>query len=216
MGNTFYLDCEFDGHGGPLLSLALVGDSGDIHIRTEVSATNSWVQDNVVTVMDSHRLNAFTDVTCPDENYVGGVIRDFLKDCEHPVIIADSPVDIWRFCKVLSTDETGNWCSTDYSRMTFRVENVDSYPTNLHGAVQHNAWWDAAALRYKIIMDSFDFANFDHDPELVSEVLQGDLNSLLCAFMWGENPQGHMHWQLRCWGDPLDVHDINFLKSLRR
>jgi hypothetical protein len=31
--------------------------------------------------------------------------------------------------------------------MTFEVHNVDCYPTALEGAVQHNAWWDAMALR---------------------------------------------------------------------
>jgi hypothetical protein len=25
---------------------------------------------------------------------------------------------------------------------------VDAYPTTLDGAIQHNAWWDAMALRH--------------------------------------------------------------------
>lgn len=66
-------------------------------------------------------------------------------------IIADSPVDIGRFCAALSTSEDGGWASADYPRMTFEVHNVDCYPTTLPGAVQHNAWWDAMALRHLVM-----------------------------------------------------------------
>lgn len=36
--------------------------------------------------------------------------------------------------------------------LTFEVIRVDAYPTTLEGAVQHNAWWDAMALRH-LLMD---------------------------------------------------------------
>lgn len=62
----------------------------------------------------------------------------------------DSPVDIGRFCQAISTGDDGGWASTNYERMTFTVENVDCYPTDLPGAIQHNAWWDAMALRHKL------------------------------------------------------------------
>jgi hypothetical protein len=67
-----------------------------------------------------------------------------------PVIIADSPVDIWRFCEAISTGSDGEWASTEFPHMSFEVHNVDCYPTDLPGAVQHNAWWDAMALRHKL------------------------------------------------------------------
>lgn len=35
--------------------------------------------------------------------------------------------------------------------MTLEVNNVDAYPTELEGAVQHNAWWDAMALRHRAV-----------------------------------------------------------------
>lgn len=38
----------------------------------------------------------------------------------------------------------------NYPRMTFEVHNVDCYPTTMKGAVQHNAWWDAMALRHTL------------------------------------------------------------------
>lgn len=140
-----YIDCEFDGHDGPLLSIALVKQDGDsIHIQTDVEPTDLWVRQHVMPIMDAHRAAKSVKVY---HNEVGGVIRAFLAGTKAPVIVADSPVDIGRFCRALSTGPDGGWASGEYSRMTFEVHNVDCYPTSLVGAVQHNAWWDAMALR---------------------------------------------------------------------
>ena len=143
----FYIDCEFDGHDGPLLSIALVKDNGSgIHIATTAEASDPWVLANVVPLIDQHDCKMA--VRClPDE--VGAVLRTFI-DCDNPTIVADSPVDIGLFCRALSTGPDGQWASTEYPAMRFEVHNVDCYPTKLEGAVQHNAWWDAMALKAKL------------------------------------------------------------------
>lgn len=142
----YFLDTEFDGHGGPLLSLALVTEDGtSLHVRTMARATDPWVAENVEPLMDKHDADMSGEVRVHE---VGGVLRSFIGPDDAPVIIADSPVDIGRFCVALSTGEDGGWASADYPRMTFEVHNVDCYPTTLPGAVQHNAWWDAMALRH--------------------------------------------------------------------
>ena len=144
--DRFYIDCEFDGHNGPLLSLAIVGDdTRSVHIRTHETARDPWVISNVVPIMDHHEAPASQWIPL---NAVGESIRKFFRNVAQPVIVADSPVDIGRFCTALSTGEDGGWISTDYQKMTFEVYNVDCYPTDLPGAVQHNAWWDAMALRH--------------------------------------------------------------------
>lgn len=145
----FYIDCEFDGHSGPLLSMALVREDGrSIHIATTGEARDPWVVANVVPIMGMHQ--ATLNWSGVHLNDVGTVIRHFLGDVENPVIVADSPVDIWRFCSAISTSSTGGWASAEYPTMTFEVHNVDCYPTVLKGAVQHNAWWDAMALRHRL------------------------------------------------------------------
>lgn len=145
--DNFYLDCEFDGHNGPLLSLALVRQDGHgIHIATTAEASDPWVVANVVPLIDKHDCKIA--VRCPP-HVVGAVIRTFI-DCDSPTIIADSPVDIGRFCQALSTSQDGRWASADYPAMRFEVHNVDCYPTDLPGAIQHNAWWDAMALRHNL------------------------------------------------------------------
>ena len=145
IGQRFYIDCEFDGHSGPLLSLAIVREDGEsIHIETTAIASDPWVIANVVPVMSDNNATTHPLV---QPHQVGPAIRGFIGDNGAPIIIADSPVDIGRFCAALSTGADGGWASTDFPLMTFEVHNVDCYPTDLPGAVQHNAWWDAMALR---------------------------------------------------------------------
>lgn len=143
---TFYIDCEFDGHEGPLLSIAMVREDGrGLHVKVRnVIAEDTWVQENVVPVLDNHHADLSWHV---EPNEVGTPLRGFITGCRNPTIIADSPVDIGRFCRAISTGEDGGWASSSYPRMTFIVRNVDCYPTILSGAVRHNAWWDAMALR---------------------------------------------------------------------
>lgn len=144
----YYIDCEFDGHNGPLLSMAVVCNSIiGMHIRVMNHATDPCVIQNVMPVMDMHKALAF--FTTP-EFALGAFIRAFIEADDHPIIIADSPVDIGRFCRAVSTGLGNVWESTSQPRMTFEVHNIDCYPTTLEGAVQHNAWWDAMALREKL------------------------------------------------------------------
>ena len=147
----YYLDTEFNEHGGKLISLALVTDR---HvplyiINDEPMNPTPWVSANVL-VSRVLRSGPVQPVVLQSANQFGEVIRNYIGNENHPVIIADSPVDIWRFCQVLSTNDDGEWASADYPMMTFEVHNVDCYPTDLEGAIQHNALWDAMALRHKL------------------------------------------------------------------
>lgn len=143
----FYIDCEFDGHNGPLISFGIVrGDGDGMHICvTDAPAPNDpWVAENIIPILHSHEAPKAAHVPL---NSVGRVLRAFIGDCAEPTIIADSPVDIGRFCQAISTGIDGRWASAEYSMMRFEVHNVDCWPNDLPGAVQHNAWWDAMALR---------------------------------------------------------------------
>lgn len=144
----FYIDCEFDGHNGPLLSIAMVTEDGrSLYIRTTTEARDPWVRANVVPLLDM--LDADTCLCLPILE-VGAVLRGFIEGFDPPEIIADSPVDIARFCASISTGPDGGWASTSFPRLTFEVHNVDCYPTDLPGALQHNAYWDAMALRHAL------------------------------------------------------------------
>ena len=45
---------------------------------------------------------------------------------------------------------TGPGTMIDIPCVTFEVHRVDAYPTDLPGAIRHNAWWDAKALQRKL------------------------------------------------------------------
>lgn len=144
----YFIDCEFDGHNGPLLSIAAVREDGhSIHIETTAIATDPWVVANVVPLMSDNDA-----ITHPlvQPNQVGPQLRDFLRGDPAPVIVADSPVDIGRFCTAIMTNGQGGYAPNEWPFLSFEVHDVDCYPTTLAGAVQHNAWWDAMALREKL------------------------------------------------------------------
>jgi hypothetical protein len=142
----YYVDCEFDGHNGPLLSIALVREDGEsVYSRTTNKAEDPWVQENVIGVM----YEAPTPCVMMPEDMVGGSLRFLIGGDHKPVIVADSVVDIARFCKAVSTSNDGSWHSVD-GNICFEVHDVAAYPTTLEGAIQHNAWWDAMALREKL------------------------------------------------------------------
>ena len=144
----YYIDCEFDGHGGPLISFAMVPETGDAFYGvTHHNAVEPWVSANVDPILFDIPVKVHTYIG----NDIGRAIREYIGDKPNISIVADSPVDIGRFCKLISTDSSGNWQNTGYKSINMQVCNVDCYPTSLAGAIQHNAYWDAAALKHKLM-----------------------------------------------------------------
>jgi len=145
----YYLDCEFDGYGGHLISLALIGENDSsiylVAIDSGVPA-DPWVYENVMPVI-------YTKDTNVDPIHSGRFadsISKYLSGDPDPIIISDWPDDIAYFCKLALT---GPGTMIDVPSLKFEVHRVDAYPTELAGAVQHNAWWDAKALKFKLTKD---------------------------------------------------------------
>jgi hypothetical protein len=139
----YFLDTEFNEFGGDLISLALVSETGpdDLYIATACPNPGAWVRENVLPIV--HCAGAIPVLVRPSE--FGRAIRRYLEKDRWPIIIADWPDDISYFCKALIT-APGEMVSI--ARLQFQLERVDAYPTDLPGAVQHNALWDARALRH--------------------------------------------------------------------
>lgn len=139
----YFLDTEFNEFGGELISLALVSETFDheLYIATECRKPSPWVKENVLPIVDCAGARA----TMMALSSFGRAIKHYLRHDSFPTIIADWPDDISYFCKALIT-APGEMVSID--RLQFLLERVDAYPTDLAGAVQHNALWDARALRH--------------------------------------------------------------------
>ena len=143
----YYLDTEFNEFGGELLSLALVPETARPAFYAVVSDPQEkpgpWVSMNVIPILHETPRPAFMI----PRSAMGRNIRAYLDGDPNPIIVADWPDDIRYFCQALIV---GPGMCVNIPRLTFEWERVDSYPTTLHGAVQHNAYWDAMALRYKL------------------------------------------------------------------
>ena len=149
----YFLDTEFNGFGGDLISMALIGNC-DILGRRQLYLVypesmfryEPWVKENVLPFVDSvpddvtvHRPNSIRDATL--------IIANFLRDDPDPVIVADWPDDIHYFCEATIT---GPGKMIDIPSLKFEMHRVDAYPTKVVGAIQHNAYWDALALANKL------------------------------------------------------------------
>lgn len=142
---NFYLDTEFDGPGGALISLALVGEDGSEFYWAigpdEGWVSDAWVKENVLPILN-------VDGARPTIRHgLSDALARYLVRADRAHVVADWPDDVAYFARALIT---GPGVRIDTPPLTFEVVRVDAYPTRLSGAVQHNALWDARALRYAL------------------------------------------------------------------
>ncbi len=175
--NVFYVDCEFNAHRGELISIAIIPQHGapslyayceDMY-KADVPYLDPWVKNNVYNVLlKLPKNNVYNVLLKPPVcgtlrvqkverhsiGLFGAEIRRYLSNVllgnGSTQFIADSVVDIKYLCDALSTDANNDWQSVP-GDMSFAVVDVESYPTELEGAIQHNAWWDARALKYQLM-----------------------------------------------------------------
>lgn len=176
----YFLDCEFDKHLGPLISIALICEDGrDLYIITDYKdIQDPWVVENVMPILNSHEASK----THRTNQYgAGAYLRDFLIGDDEPEVISDSTADIAYFVNLYGTTTDGEYSRLGKKRITFRVENVRPYPSSNTKLVRHNAWCDAMALKQKLgeIEDSYpDKA----EEECLIEIEQIKLKSAISKF----------------------------------
>jgi hypothetical protein len=148
----YYIDTEFDGFQGPLISMALVREDGRslyFVIRDAADAAKDpWVVENVLPILKN----------CPeppfflDRGRAGAHVCLFLRGDTSPLIVADWPDDIRHLCDLLHYSP-GEMLLPPGQGLRFEIKRVDAYPSLLPEAVQHNAWWDAVSLQERIETD---------------------------------------------------------------
>ncbi|HEY7004862.1 MAG TPA: hypothetical protein VH392_00110 [Sphingomicrobium sp.] len=144
----YFLDTEYNGIGGELLSLALVPDDGDdLYLTFKTSQPLlDWVERNVVPYLDSvpHQLS------CPrlSRQDAAHALETYLRHDEEPLIFADWPEDISQICNLMIT---GPGEMIDTRHVTFRVVAMSNFSTAANSRVPHNALHDARALRDHIV-----------------------------------------------------------------
>lgn len=141
----FYLDTEFNGHGGELISMALVSEMTHMgagvtnsfewyRARRIVQPIVPWVAENVMPVLRARQLN-------PREFRVDfGTFISHFENCE---IICDWHADAEHFCQSLAGPDFGS--SLDFPCTIRILKTPPGGPAP--AAIPHNALEDARALR---------------------------------------------------------------------
>ena len=144
----YFLDTEYNGFGGALLSLALVPDDGDelyLTLKTEEPLVD-WVERHVVPYLDT----VPESLSCPrlSRRDAAHALERYLRHDEDPLIVADWPEDILHFCNLMMT---GPGDMIELRDVTFRLVPMTNFSTAANSKVPHNALHDARALRDHIL-----------------------------------------------------------------
>lgn len=140
----YFLDTEFNGFGGALISLALVPEHGDQEYYATLplpEAVHPWVERNVVPYLASVPGVALPAVTRKEAALR---LADYLVADGDPVIVADWPDDIGYFCALITT---GPGEMAPIGRLRFELLSNPGFSPAANSRVPHNALHDARALR---------------------------------------------------------------------
>jgi hypothetical protein len=153
----YFLDTEFNGFGGALISLALVPEYGDQEYYAVVpfeEEPHPWVAQHVLPYLGAVPPG-MTAEPIP-RRQAARELALFLADDQEPLIIADWPDDIAYFCKLLVTGP-GQMVTTGTLRFLF-LDN-GPFSTAENSLVPHNALHDARALRnFVLAQEGFEWA----------------------------------------------------------
>lgn len=144
----YFLDTEFNGYGGALLSLALVpDDGGEFYVTLQCEdPLHPWVERNVMPFLD-HVPVGLQSPRLP-RSEAAQALSQYLGMDPQPEIVADWPEDILHFCSLLMTGP-GNMVPVP--PLTFRLVPLSGFSTAGSSAVPHNALHDARSLREHLL-----------------------------------------------------------------
>jgi hypothetical protein len=140
----YYLDTEFNGFGGALLSLALVPEDGqEFYVTLECEdRIFPWVERNVVPYLDNVPVGLVSPRMSRRE--AADAVAAYLGTDPEPELVADWPEDITQFCSLLMI---GPGQMVPVPPITFRLLPLQGFSPAANSAVPHNALHDARSLR---------------------------------------------------------------------
>jgi len=144
----YFLDTEYNGWGGALLSLALVPEDGEeLYLTLDWTGDlEPWVERNVVPYLDTVP-DALVSPRLSRADAARTVAHYFAGDAE-PLIVADWPEDIAQFNALLVT---AAGVMVEVPPLRFEFMPLSGFSTAANSKVPHNALHDARALRDHIL-----------------------------------------------------------------
>lgn len=140
----YFLDTEFNGFGGALISIALVPEYGDQEFYTSLPLPDEihpWVAQHVIPYLRHVPMGVDYDLT---RAHAALHIGEYLQGDDAPYIIADWPEDIAQFCMLLLT---GPGDMIAVRGLKFELANRPGFSSAANSKVPHNALHDARALK---------------------------------------------------------------------
>ena len=140
----YFLDTEFNGFGGCLISLGLAAEEGDQDYYVVVPMSEAplpWVARHVIPYLKSVPHTQYNEL---DPIAAAHDIAAYLRTDPDPEIVADWPEDIALFCRLL---QTGDGEVVDITSLRFHFLRTPGFSTARNSKVPHNALHDARALR---------------------------------------------------------------------
>jgi hypothetical protein len=126
-----YVDCEFDGFGGPLMSIALVTEDGrEWYEVLTAEASNPWVALNVVPVLGKEPIGVVAARMS---------MHRFLRGIDGAHVIADWYTDLVHFFAMFA--------GRDHSESVLIPCTAELRSVEYRSEVPHNALADARAIR---------------------------------------------------------------------
>ena len=144
----YFLDTEYNGWGGALLSLALVPEQGEeLYLTLDWDgAIEEWVERNVIPYLDmvpdsllSPRISRLD---------AARAIAHYFAGDPDPLVVADWPEDIALFNALIVT---GPGVMAEIPGLKFEFVPLIGFSTAANSKVPHNALHDARALRDHIL-----------------------------------------------------------------
>jgi hypothetical protein len=144
----YFLDTEYNGWGGELLSLALVPEDGEeLYLTLDwKDPLEEWVERNVIPYLDTVSDSLVS--TRLSRNDAARAIAHYLAGDSDPLIVADWPEDIAYFNALLVT---GPGVMAEVPALRFQFVPLSGFSTAANSRVPHNALHDARALRDHIL-----------------------------------------------------------------
>jgi len=144
----YFLDTEFNGWGGALLSLALVPEDGEeLYLTLDwTGALEPWVERHVVPYLDSVPDSLLSPRMSRAD--AARTLSHYLAGDLEPLIVADWPEDIAQFNMLLLT---GPGTMVEVPPLRFHFVELSGFSTAANSKVPHNALHDARALRDHVL-----------------------------------------------------------------
>ncbi len=141
----YFLDTEYNGFGGALLSLALVPEDGgdEFYVTLAFDALlDPWVERHVLPYLDS----VPEQLRSPrmSRRAAAEALAGWLAHDSEPMIVADWPEDLAQLAMLLIV---GPGQMVAMPSLTLRFEPLHGFSTAANSAIPHNALHDARALR---------------------------------------------------------------------